>query len=411
MTQIGEPVINEDLFAPDVNDDPYTYFGYLRESDPVHWNERYQVWIVTRHDDASYINMHPEIFSSSVPQRDKRPPYPPIDEADLDAYNYVQRKQMQRIITADPPHHREMRSALHRFFTPAAVKRWRPLIENAVAELVSEVKGNRMDVVRDFAIPFPLLVISELMDIPEKDRLYVREVAENLLIGPRTSSSRMREIADAMDAMDEYMSPVVEERLHNPGEDVVSMLTRAEASGALTHEEVMQNVAFMVVAGHETTINLICNAMLAFARHPDQWALLKSDPAGRASGATEEGLRFDPPVKSLERIAVTDVELQDRQIHAGDRVRWVIASANRDPRRFNNPDTFDITRSPNPHLSFGHGIHTCMGAALTRLEGQVTFKAFAERMGANLRLETDSIEWAGALHLRSLKALTISWSS
>jgi cytochrome P450 len=410
MTQTGEPVLNDDLFAPDINDDPYGYFGYLRENDPVRWNERYQVWIVTRFEDASWLNMHPEIFSSSVPQRDSRPPYPPIDNADLDVYNYVQRKQMQRIITADPPHHRKMRSALHRFFTPAAVERWRPLIEGAVAQLLSKVKGNRMDVVRDFAIPFPLLVISELMAIPENDRLYVREVAENLLIGPRTSSSRMREIADAMDAMDAYMAPIVEERLRNPGEDVVSLLTRAEAAGALTREEVMQNVAFLLVAGHETTINLICNAMLAFTRHRDQWALLKSDPARYAAGATEEALRFDPPVKSLERIAVEDVELNGQQILAGDRVRWIIAAVNRDPRRFTDPDTFDITRSPNGHLAFGHGIHTCLGAALTRVEGRVAFSEFGSRMGETLRLETDPIEWAGALHLRSLKSLTISWS-
>jgi cytochrome P450 len=410
MTQTGEPVLNDDLFASDTNDDPYGYFGHLRENDPVHWNERYQVWIVTRYDDASWINMHPDIFSSSVPQRDLRPPYPPIDDADLDVYNYVQRKQMQRIITADPPHHRKMRSALHRFFTPAAVERWRSLIEGAVQQLLSEVKGNRMDVVRDFAIPFPLLVISELMAIPEKDRLYVREVAENLLIGPRTSSSRMREISEAMDAMDAYMAPIVEERLRNPGEDVVSLLTQAEAAGALTREEVMQNVAFLLVAGHETTINLICNAMLAFTRHQDQWALLKSDPAGFAAGATEEALRFDPPVKSLERIAVSDVELNGKQIIAGDRVRWIIAAANRDPRRVTDPDTFDITRSPNPHLAFGHGIHMCLGAALTRLEGRVAFSQFGNRMGDTLRLETDPIEWAGALHLRSLKSLTVSWS-
>jgi cytochrome P450 len=303
-----------------------------------------------------------------------------------------------------------MRSALHRFFTPAAVERWRPLIEDAVAQLLSEVTADRMDVVRDFAIPFPLLVISELMAIPEKDRLYLREVAENLLIGPRTSSSRMREIAEAMDAMDAYMAPIVEERLRNPGEDVVSLLTRAETAGALTREEVMQNVAFLLVAGHETTINLICNAMLAFTRHPDQWALLKSDPAQYAAGATEEALRFDPPVKSLERIAVSDVELNGKQILAGDRVRWIIAAVNRDPRRFVDPDRFDITRSPNPHLAFGHGIHTCLGAALTRLEGRVTFTEFGKRIGNTLRLETDPIEWAGALHLRSLKSLSISWS-
>ena len=410
MTQTEDRTPSDDLFASVINTNPYAYFGNLRESDPVHWNEQHQVWIVTRYDDVSWINMHPEIFSSEVPQRDTRPPYPPIDDADLDAYNYVQHNQSHRIITADRPRHTTMRNAVNRFFTPAAVQLWRPLIEGAVDRLLSDLHGKRMDVVRDFAIPFPLLVISELMAVPEKDRLYMREVAENLLIGPRLSPTRMREIADAMQAMDAYMEPLVQQRLQSPGDDLISMLARAENAGAYTHEEVMQNVAFLVVAGHETTINLICNAMLAFAQHPDQWALLKSDPAGHAAGATEEALRFDPPVKSIERIALEDVELNGSQIKALDRVRWVIAAANRDPRRYTDPDTFDITRKPNAHLAFGHGIHTCLGAALTRIEGQVTFEEFGRRFGSSLRLETDPIEHAAALHLRSLKSLTVSWS-
>ncbi|HSY14735.1 MAG TPA: cytochrome P450 [Jatrophihabitantaceae bacterium] len=410
MTQIHDRPLGDDLFAPDINADPYSYFGDLRENDPVHWNERYQVWIVTRYDDVSWINMHPEVFSSEVPQRDTRPPYPPIDDADLDSYNYVQRNQSQRIITADRPRHRTLRNGVSRYFTPAAVERWRPLIQGAVDRLLSELDGERMDVVRDFAIPFPLLVICELMAIPASDRLYVRQIAEDLLIGPRLSPSRMREIADAMKAMNDYMEPLVQERLVSPGDDLISILAEAERSGDYSHDEVMQNLAFFVVAGHETTINLICNAMLAFAQHPDQWALLKADPAGLAAGATEEALRFDPPVKSIERIALEDTEFGGKQIKALDRVRWVIAAANRDPRRYPAPDTFDITRNPNPHLAFGHGIHTCLGAALTRVEGQVTFQEFGERFGQNLRLETDPVEHAAALHLRSLKSLNVSWS-
>lgn len=409
MTTTDDGAIGDDLFDPRVNDDPYSYFGALRESDPVHWNEQFEVWIVTRYDDIQWINANPEIFSSSVPQLDTRPPYPPIDASDLDSYNFVQAQQSGRIITADRPRHRAMRGSLARYFTPTAVEAWRPLVQNAIKELLDQVTDGHMDVVADFAVPFPLLVISELMDIPVEDRTYVRETAENLLIGPRVSPSRMREIADAMEAMTSYMEPLVEQRIKNPGEDMISRLCEAELAGAFTREEVMQNIAFLVVAGHETTINLICNGLLALVRHPEQWELLRADPAGLAASTTEECLRFDPPVKSIERIALTDTELGGKQIKAMDRVRWVIAAGNRDPRRFPDPDRFDITREDNKHLSFGHGIHTCLGAALTRVEGEETFKAFGEKFG-NLKLLTEPVEHAAALHLRSLKALEVSWT-
>jgi cytochrome P450 len=401
--------VSDDLFDPQVNDDPYSYFGALRESDPVHWNERFQVWIVTRYADIQWINLHPEIFSSSVPQLDMRPPYPPIDVSDLDAYNFVQTQQGGRIITADPPRHRAMRSSLHRYFTPSAVENWRPLVRDAITQLLGQLSSRHMDVVADFAVPFPLLVISELLNIPVEDRAYIRATAENLLIGPRVSPSRMREIAAAMEAMSTYMEPLVEQRLKHPGEDLISRLCEAESSGAFTREEVLQNIAFLVVAGHETTINLICNGLLALVRHPDQWEMLRADPAGLAATTTEECLRYDPPVKSIERIALIDAELGGKRIRAMDRVRWIIAAGNRDPRRFEDPDRFDITRPNNKHLSFGHGIHTCLGAALTRVEGEETFKAFGEKFG-NLALLTEPIEHAAALHLRSLKALEISWS-
>jgi cytochrome P450 len=401
--------MGDNLFASEVNEDPYTYFGALRESDPVHWNEQFQVWIVTRYADIQWINLHPEIFSSSVPQLDPNPPYPPIDDSDLDAYNFVQLQQAGRIITADPPRHRAMRNSLHRYFTPAAAEAWRPLIQNAIGELLGQVTDGRMDVVADFAVPFPLLVISELLDIPVADRAYIRETAENLLIGPRVSPSRMREIAAAMEAMSTYMEPLVEQRLVTPGDDLISRLCEAEASGAFTRDEVLQNIAFLVVAGHETTINLICNGLLALVRHPEQWELLRADPGALAASTTEECLRFDPPVKSIERIALTDVELGGKQIKHLDRVRWIIAAGNRDPRRFEDPDRFDITRAINKHLAFGHGIHTCLGAALTRIEGEETFKAFGERFG-NLQLLTEPVEHAAALHLRSLRSLEISWT-
>jgi cytochrome P450 len=409
VTNLDVAAIDDDMFAPDVIADPYTYYGRLRKLDPVHWNELHQVWVVTRYDDITWLNRHPEIFSSSVPQKDPRPPYPPIDESDRDEYEFVKWHQTGRIITTDRPAHRQMRGVLHDWFTPASVEPWRPIIRAAIDALLAPVlERGRMDVIHDFALPLPLMVIAEMLGIPEGERGHVYEIAEKLLVGPRVAPGRMREIADAMRAMDRYATPLVEERSGRPGRDLISVLAGGEQQGVYTRDQVLQNIAFLVVAGHETTINLICNGLLAFIRHPDQWDRLRSDPERLAGPATEECLRYDPPVKSIERIAVQEVELRGKTIKELDRVRWFIASANRDPERFPHPDSFDIGRTPNPHVGFGHGIHLCLGATVARVEGQEVFRALAERFEP-FTLETDPLRWAPAAHLRSLKALEVSW--
>jgi cytochrome P450 len=404
-------VIDEDMFAPNVISDPYTYYGRLREHEPVHWNDLHKVWVVTCYEEITWLTLHPEIFSSSVPQKDPLPPYPPIAPEDQKDFEYVQRQQSGRIVTADPPPHRDMRSTLRKFFTPGALEKWRPMVRNAVDELLDAVGDQgRMDVMADFAVPLPLLVISEMLAVPAADRPYLRSLAEHLLVGPRVSPGRMHEIAGAMRAMNEYAAPLVEQRLREPGDDLISLLAQGEQSGVYTREQVLQNIAFLVVAGHETSTNLTANGLVALANHPAQWALLRSDPDQWAGPATEECLRYDPPVKSIERIVNTEVELGGQHLAQLQRVRWFIASGNRDPKRFTDPDNFDITRSPNPHLGFGNGIHLCLGATLARMEAQETFAAMAQRFD-QIRVETDPLEWAPAAHLRSLKALSISWAS
>ena len=169
------------------------------------------------------------------------------------------------------------------------------------------------------------------------------------------------------------------------------------------------NTSLLLLAGHETTINLLCNGTLAFMRHPEQWALFKQDPAGRAKPATEECLRYDSPVKSIQRIASQDVEMRDKVLRKDDRIRWFISSANRDPEAFADPDTFDITRHPNQHVAFGSGVHHCLGATLARVEGQEVFKALAERFPA-LQVETEDLEYQPSITFRSLKSLPITWN-
>ena len=234
-----------------------------------------------------------------------------------------------------------------------------------------------------------------MMGVPEKDRPYIRQLAEKLLYIGRGEYDRMKPLTEGMRGMIEYVSPLVDERIVDPGDDFISVLAGGEKNGVFSRHEVLVNTSLLLLAGHETTINLLCNGTLAFIDHPDQWELLKKDPAGRARRATEECLRYDSPVNSIQRIASEDVEMRGKVLRKEDRIRWFISSANRDPNAFAEPDTFDISRQPNQHVAFGSGVHHCLGATLARVEGQEVFKALAERFpGSRLETETWNISRA-----------------
>ena len=266
-----------------------------------------------------------------------------------------------------------------------------------------------MDVMADFATPLPVLVIAQMMGVPRQDRPLIRSLAEKLLYQFRGERDRMPVLVEGMQGLKEYVAPMVEERIVNPQDDFISVLASGEKEGVFTRNQVLVNSALLLLAGHETTINLLCNGTLAFLRDPDQWDLLKADPAGRTRRATEECLRYDAPVKSIERLATQDIELRGKLVHKDDRVRWFISSANRDPEAFPDPDTFDIAREPNPHVAFGSGIHHCLGATLARLEGQEVFKALAERFPALRLAAEEDLEYHPSITFRSLKSLPVRW--
>lgn len=219
----------------------------------------------------------------------------------------------------------------------------------------------------------------------------------------------MKPLMEGIRGMIDYVEPKVAGRAKDPGNDFISVLAAAEQTGVFSRHQVLVNSALLLFAGHETTMNLICNGTLALLRHPDEWAKLCADPSGLSRLATEECLRFDPPVKSTQRIAAVDVERHGKLITRGERIRWIMASANRDPRAFRDPDRFDLSRSPNPHVSFGSGVHYCLGATLARVEGQEVFRALAERF-PNLRLDSETLEYQPSIQFRSLKSLPVRWS-
>ena len=316
--------------------------------------------------------------------------------------------QGDQFIQHDRPEHLEMRKIVHTYFTPKAMETWRPFVRDAVKELLdaAEAKGS-MDVMRDLATPLPVMVIAQMMGVPPEQRPYVRELAEKLLYIGRGEYDRMKPLTEGMRGMIDFVSPLVDQRIVDPGDDFISVLARGEKQGVFTRHEVLVNTSLLLLAGHETTINLLCNGTLSLIRHPDQWALLKQDPAGRARLATEECLRYDSPVVSIQRIAAQDVEMRGKVMRKNDRIRWFISSANRDPDAFANPTNFDISRHPNPHVAFGSGVHHCLGATLARLEGQEVFKALAERF-PGLEIETEDLEYQPSITFRSLKSLPVT---
>ncbi len=405
MTVVGL----DDLFAADVNADPHSYFGHLREVDPVHWNDRFKLWVVTGYEDVVWILRHHEAFSSAVMAATTEPPYPPVDADDVPLFENIRKFRAEQLVEKDRPEHLDMRSVVHTYFTPSQMQKWRPFVRDAVTELLDEIQPRgRMDMLTDFASALPVRVIAQMMGVPYQDRDHLRDLADKILWANRGEPYRLRPLTEGMRGLIDYCAPLVEERMVSPTGDFISVLVEGEKAGVFTRHQVLVNAALLLFAGHETTMNLICNGLLAFIRHPDQWERLRADPAGMARLATEECMRYDPPVKSTQRVAAQDVDLRGKTIRKGDRVRWIMASANRDPSVFPDPDRFDIGRHPNPHIALGSGIHYCLGATLARLEGQEVFRALAERF-PTFTLDTDTLEYQPSLQFRSLRALPVSW--
>lgn len=396
----------EDLSAREVIADPYGYFGWLRENDPVHWNPLFKTWIVTRHSDVAWVVRNHELFSSARRSRDPSETYPPVDEAD---WELGERMKPYRPFTIhDRPEHLAMRQTIHRWFTPKAIEKWRGQLAARAQELIDARRADgTMEVKEDLATPLPLLTICWMLGVPREDAAHLHELTR----APRDAgfaSNRIRVTYEAFVELWEYFTPLIETRAKQPREDLISMLADGERRGVFTREECLASITHVLEAGHETTLTLISNGTLAFIRNPEQWDLFRGDPEGLAASATEECLRYDPPLPMLfPRVATQNVELGGKLIRSGDAVAYAVASANRDPRVFADPDTFDITRSPNPHLAFGGGIHHCIGAALARVEGQEAFKALA-RTFTRLRLERE-VEYIPVLGLHTVSELPVSW--
>ena len=391
-------------FVPSFLEDPYPAYTRLQAEDPVHYSLALQAWVLTGYDACVTVLRDHETFSSDSSHA----------KSQLGQLLNEQRLQsplgaVSTVLTSDPPEHTRLRSIVNHALTPRVVNGLRPHIEEITQSLLAAAPaGEPFDVMSGIAQPLPVIVIAELLGVPPSDRELFRRWSNAIAVatGVAGSPAVLEAAQQAAQELIDYLGRFVEERRSQPREDLISLLVRAEEAGdRLSPEELLAFCILLLVAGNETTTNLIGNGMLALVRAPDQWALLRSHPE-RVPAAVEELLRFDSPVQGLVRFPRSDVEVGGRRIDVGDTVTIWVGAANRDPAHFPEPDRLDVQRTECRHLSMGMGIHFCLGSPLARLEGEIAFAALVRQFEAP-RLAGDGAQRGGTVLLRGLSKLEI----
>ena len=393
----------DELFSPEFRRDPHPIYHQLRQSAPLAYNPDVDEWILTRWADCEAVLRDPKWSSAPEHRGDRMQAGPQVQDF-IDS-------GLRTLLFLDPPDHTRLRRLVSKAFTPRRIEQLRSHVKEIAADLLAGVEpGQTWDVISTLAYPLPVIVICELLGVPVEDRHQFEgwsSDATRLLDGDISEDEMQRGIVAAMYFIN-YFNVLFEQRRAQPEDDLLSGLLAVEEAGdVLSEEELRSIVLLLFLAGHETTMNLIGNGLFALLQHRDQWERLVADPS-LAPSAVEELLRYDGPVHLTGRVASTDLEIAGQQFHRGDQVVTLLAAANRDPARFPDPDRLDITRPDNQHLTFSHGIHYCLGAALARLEGQVVFETLATRWPSlDLAVPADQVEYRDHFVLRGLKALPV----
>jgi cytochrome P450 len=402
-----------DLFDPTFKANPYPTYAELRSEAPVYRAELPDgrgVWLVTRYDDVVAV-LKDERFA-----KDWRSAMTPEQLAQIPPIPEVMKPLSENMLDKDPPDHERLRRLVSKAFTPRLIERMRPRVQEIADTLLDAVKTKDkggMDLIDDYAFPLPITVIAELLGVPVEDRNRFREWSDAAVSGDTTQEYVEKILLPHMQAFIDYLRALFEEKRDNPKDDLISALVLAEEAGdRLSEDELLAMVFLLLVAGHETTVNLIGNGTLALLQNPDQLQKLRDDPS-LIKPAIEELLRYEGPVEtSTERFAREDVAIGDTVIPKGEMVMIVIAAADHDPERFPEPDALDIARADNKHLAFGKGIHHCLGAPLARMEGQIALGTLLRRM-PDLRLKgsPESLTWRPGMVLRGLKGLPVAFKN
>ena len=387
---------------PEFLADPYPTYHRLREEDPVHHSPM-DFWVLTRYEDVAAVLRDPRFIKeplvSMVAARFGVSVPPGVGLSMLDR---------------DPPDHTRLRSLVSKAFTPRVVEGLRPRIQKMVDDLITRAEAvGTMDLIEEFAYPIPVNVICEMLGVPVDDRERFKGWSLDIARGldsvwlPLESEIPKRSGA-ARHAIGDYMRGLIAERRASPRGDLLSALIAAEEAGdKLSEDELIATCILLLIAGHETTVNLIGNGTLALLRHPEELRRLRETP-GLITSAVEELLRYDGPVQRTARITSTEVTIGGRTIPKGEMVMPFIGAADRDPSQFPDPDRLDLGRADNRHIAFGWGIHFCLGAPLARVEGQIAIDTLVRRL-PGLALVDAEPEHRQSLTLRGLKALPVTF--
>ena len=403
-------IVPPDLASSRFKADPYPFYARLRAEAPV-WRttlpDKRTAWLVTRYDDVA------EVLKDDTFAKDK------LNAMDLEQRSKTPwvpgflRPLERNMLDLDDPDHARLRSLVSKAFTPRLLERLRGRIETLCETLLDAMerkgeRGGRAELVADFALPLPATVIAELLGVPAEDHAKFHRWS-NRLVSVSSTRDMVRALPAAL-AFVRYLRRMIEKRRADPKEDLMTALIRAEEEGdKLSEDELLAMGFLLLVAGHETTVNLISGGMLAVIEYPEQAEALRGDPS-LAKSAIEELLRYTSPVEmATERYPREEVEIAGTTIPRGELVLAVLGSANRDERHFEEPEVLDLARDPNRHLAFGRGgVHHCLGAPLARMEGQITIRALLRRFPhVHLAAAHEPLRWRRGLFLRGLERLPI----
>ena len=385
---------------------PYPIFARLRTENPVHWSDAVRGFVVTRYADVQRAMRDPALSADRI-----SPFYIAQSAATRSAVETLVRYLGRWLVFRDPPDHTRLRSLIARAFTPKALAAIRPNIEGITGHLLARLDGREnCDLMADFATLLPAYVIMDMLGVPRDMLPEMKSWSDDIKLFIGTAQSTPDKYARAhrgVSGMAAAFRALIDDHRSAPRADVLSALiaARDDDSGRLDDDELIATAILFLFAGHETTASLIAMGSMALLDNPLQKHLLLDQPALAAS-AVEECLRFDGPTPAMVRIATENLVMGGQAIKSGDRVIALLGSANRDPAVFEAPDRFDITRSPNPHVTFGYGIHFCLGAPLARLEAQIALPLLHSRFPAMARAGGD-IAWSDGMTLRGPLALPV----
>lgn len=403
------------LRDPEVRADPYPFYARLRSQAAVHWDTEAGIdggWVLTRHADVMAALREPRVTA----QRMERPEgYEWLPEAYQAAARQVFRAMPHQLLFLDPPDHTRLRGLVSKAFTPRLVEAMRPRAAALAASLLDAVQDvGEMEVIADLAYPLPAIVIAEMLGVPPDDReQFIRWSSDfgGFLDGSNlTMDEALQALVGVSDFMD-YFRDIIERRRDAPRDDLLQALLAArEREDVLSEDELLANLVLLLAAGHGTTTHLIGNGLLALLRHPDQLERLRDDPSLIAT-AIPELLRYDSPVQLTGRTARAELTIGGTTIAAGQHLTVILGAANRDPEQFAEPDRLDVGRPENRIMSFGYGIHFCLGAPLARLEAEEVFKAIVRRL-PKLRPAPgalEHLEWQPSAVFRGLRELHVEF--